>query len=143
MAETERPRAVVGVLMYRANGDVLLIRSHKWSNRWVVPGGHIEYGERMEDAVRREMAEETGIEVTEVQFVTASEGIFPPEFHERRHFIYLHFTAFAPNDTVALNDEAEEYRWVKPEEALSMDLVKTVSQFIERYLQMKLTSSHT
>lgn len=132
--EAERPRVVVGVIVWRKGGDIFLCRSHKWGDKWVVPGGHIEFGERMEDAVVREIKEETGMEVNNVQFVHIDEGIFPPEFHQKRHFIYLHFAAFTDNDAVELNDEAQEYAWTTPAQALQMDLVPSVRPFIEAFV---------
>ena len=35
----------------------------KWGNLWVVPGGHIEYGETIEEAIKREMKEETNLDI--------------------------------------------------------------------------------
>jgi len=134
MSETERPRVVVGVLAHNEDGEIFLIRSHKWGDRWVVPGGHIEFGERAEDAARREMKEETNLELTDVQFTGMMEGIFPPEFHERRHFIYLHFAARAKEGEVILNGEAQAHVWMKPDDALAnLTLVPSVARLIEEY----------
>ena len=50
---------VSGVIFNR-NKQVLLCKSPKWNDQWVIPGGHVEYGEKLEEALIREMKEETG-----------------------------------------------------------------------------------
>ena len=58
-ANKQRPTPTVGALIYNALGQVLLIRTDKWSGKWGIPGGKIEYGESSENALRREISEET------------------------------------------------------------------------------------
>jgi ADP-ribose pyrophosphatase YjhB (NUDIX family) len=56
MAQRQFPEPTVGALILGPDGRLLLMRSHKWrNNHVVVPGGRIELGERMEDALRREV----------------------------------------------------------------------------------------
>lgn len=130
----EKPHAVAGVLVYRDNGEIFLMRSRKWADKWVIPGGHVEFGEKAEDAARREIKEETGMDISDVEFSGMMDGIFPPEFHKRRHFVYLHFIARKASGEVNLNDEAEEYKWVLPQDALKLDLVASVRDMIEEYI---------
>ena len=47
------PEATVGALVVNSSGKVLIVRSSKWSDKYTVPGGHIELGERAEDAITR------------------------------------------------------------------------------------------
>ena len=51
MPEQQYPEPTVGALIFNPEGKVFLMRSHKWRGKWVLPGGHIELGERMEDAL--------------------------------------------------------------------------------------------
>ncbi len=57
--EGHPPIVTVGGLIFNAAGEVLMIRTHKWSNLWGIPGGKIKWGEASEEALRRELKEET------------------------------------------------------------------------------------
>ena len=61
--ESHPPIATVGALVFNSENEVLMIRTHKWSNLWGIPGGKIKWGETSEAALRREILEETGLEV--------------------------------------------------------------------------------
>lgn len=137
LSNNEKPSAVVGVVIYRDNGDIFLIKSRRWADKWLIPGGHIEFGEKMEDATRREVKEETGLDISNIEFFDVGEGIFPPEFHKKKHFIYLHFMAQARDNIIRLNDEAEEYLWIKPKEALELDLVESVRPLLQKYVALR------
>ena len=67
------PEPTVGALILNPQGELFLMRSHKWRDRYVIPGGHIELGERMEDALRREIKEETNLDVQAATLVGAYE----------------------------------------------------------------------
>jgi phosphoglycolate phosphatase len=122
MHETaDRPVATVGALISH-RGKLLMIRTRKWGNKWGIPGGKIERGETAEDALRREVREETGLGLGDVRFVMVQDCVDSDEFHRSAHFLLLNYTAEAEGDAVVLNEEAEEFRWVTPEEARGMDL---------------------
>ena len=59
IAESERPKAVSGAFILDENDRILLAKSYKWDNKWVVPGGHIEHGEKILDAAKREASGRT------------------------------------------------------------------------------------
>lgn len=120
--ETHPPIPTVGALIYNSDGKVLMIQTHKWSNRWGIPGGKIKTNEPSLDALRREVREETGLELRDIRFALVQDCIEPPEFYKRAHFLLLNYTAIATGTGVVLNDEAETYCWVTLDEAASMDL---------------------
>lgn len=132
--DKQAPRVCAGIIILNPKGEMLLVRSHKFKNKWIVPGGGVEWGERGEDAARREALEETGLHLTDVTFLWSEECIFPPEFHKEQHFIFLDFCAKTTETKVTLNEEAEEYRWVLPQDSLAMDLNISTKNFIEKYI---------
>ena len=119
----ELPVVTVGALIYDAGGQVLMVRTRKWSGLWGIPGGKVKYGETLEAAVRREIKEETDLDLTEVRFALVQDCIGSSEFYREAHFVLLNYTAYRQStNTVRLNDEAQEYRWVPVPEAMAMPL---------------------
>ena len=81
---------VAAPIIVNEEGKILYFKSVKWKGL-VPPGGHIEYGETMEETVIRETKEETGLEIEPIEIINFGEMIEPPEFYEPRHLIYFHF----------------------------------------------------
>jgi phosphoglycolate phosphatase-like HAD superfamily hydrolase/8-oxo-dGTP pyrophosphatase MutT (NUDIX family) len=116
------PIPTVGALIFNPQGEVLMIQTHKWSNRWGIPGGKIKTNETALDALRREVREETGLKLDDIRFELVQDCIEPPEFYKKAHFLLLNYTATAVDTRVVLNEEAEIYRWVSLAEAATLDL---------------------
>ena len=117
------PVCTVGALVFNADGEALMVRTQKWSGLWGIPGGKIKYGETSCEALRREIKEETNLEIAEIQFVLAQDCVRSREFYREAHFVLLNYTCRAAGPRgVRLNQEAQEFRWVRPEEALKMEL---------------------
>jgi nucleoside triphosphatase len=138
MTKQQYPEPTVGALIFNQQGKALLVKSDKWRNKYCVPGGHIELGETMEDALRREIKEETGLDIYNVEFALMQEFIFDEAFHEKRHFIFFDFVCKtdASENNVVLNFESQEYVWVFPGEALKLALEPYTRRLIE-HLQSK------
>ncbi|MBB5351767.1 phosphoglycolate phosphatase-like HAD superfamily hydrolase [Haloferula luteola] len=130
-----RPVATVGALIENDEGQVLMVRTHKWGHRWGIPGGKIERGENAAAALVREVREETGLEIAEPVFVMVQDCIDSDEFERREHFLLLNYLARKTSGEVCLNDEAQEFRWLTPEEALKLDLNQPTRLLIEEVLE--------
>ena len=115
--------ATVGALIFNGEGQVLMLRTHKWSGLWGIPGGKPKFGESSQDALRREIKEETNLDIDQIKFALVQDCIHSTEFYRDAHFVLLNYTCVAssPMD-VQLNDEAEEYQWLTPKEALRLPL---------------------
>jgi nucleoside triphosphatase len=136
MADQIFPAPTVGVFIFNSNGELLLLQSHKWPGRSVVPGGHVELGETLEQTVLREAKEETGLDVYDLEFICFQECIYDPAFWKPRHFIFFDYAAKTDSLDVQLNDEAESYRWVKLDETLDLPPDSYTRYAIEKYLEM-------
>lgn len=110
----DRPIVTVGAVITDPAGRVLLCRSAKWSDKWGIPGGKVQRGEPMEAALRREVREETGLELGELTFLQSLDCIDPGEFLHPAHFLLLAWSApaLAPVE-VRLNEEAQAWQWVE------------------------------
>jgi 8-oxo-dGTP diphosphatase len=107
------PRVGVGVLVVR-DGHVLLGRrlgSHG-AGTWSAPGGSLEFGESIEQCARRELLEETGLEIGPVELGPYTNDIF---LEEREHFVTLLVVARSTTGTPANlePDRCEGWSWFK------------------------------
>lgn len=113
-----------------------MVKTHKWSNLWGIPGGKIKLGESSEDALRREIREETNLTIDQIKFVLVQDCIDSREFYKPSHFVLLNYSceALEPAD-VRLNDEAEEFRWLSPEAAMQLPLNAPTRVLLSEWLK--------
>ena len=117
------PICTVGAAIFNESDQVLMVRTHKWSDLWGIPGGKTKYGEPSPAALRREVKEETNLEIGDIEFVLVQDCIHSKEFYREAHFVLLNYTCRVCGKTeVILNEEAQEFRWVSVEDALGMEL---------------------
>jgi len=137
MTEQTFPNVTVGALIFDDEGKIFLMKSPKWlGGVYTIPGGHIELGETMEKALMREIKEEVGLDVDNVEYLMTQEFIYGEAFYKRKHFIFVDFIAKAKNRDVKLdNIEATEYIWVTPEEALRINTEEYAKNMIKKYLE--------
>ncbi|MGF1463842.1 MAG: NUDIX hydrolase [Maricaulaceae bacterium] len=95
MDETRRPIAAVGVVCVRGP-EVLLVRRGRppRDQEWSIPGGKVEWGERLAEAALRELREETGVEADVKGLIDVVDGVFPapgPDAHH--HYVLIDYAA--------------------------------------------------
>ena len=119
--EKPPPIVTVGALIFDAAERALLVRTRKWSNLWGIPGGKVNWGESCLDALRREIREETSLEIKDIEFALVQDCIRSKEFYRESHFVLLNYTCrCAGEPVVRLNHEASEFRWAAIEQALEL-----------------------
>jgi nucleoside triphosphatase len=130
------PEATVGALVVNEKGEVLMVRSHKWGDKYTVPGGHIELGERAEDAIRREVKEETGLDAEPVELLIVQQAIYPNHFYKHEHYVFMDYVLNTKSLKVQLDGrELQDYVWVQPQDALKLDLEAYTRNFVVKYLE--------
>ena len=123
---------VAAALIVNKDKKVLLIKSHKWGDKYLFPGGHVELDETILEAAKREGEEETGLKLKPLYVVNIGELINDPAFHRKAHLIYFHVVCEALTDDVKLdNDELQEFFWKSPEEAVKLGPRRSIENYIK------------
>jgi len=123
-------KVVVGCFILNDKGEILLVESYKWPLKWVVMGGHIEWGESIAGAAEREAMEEVGLEVKFVRVIEVAEFIFSPDFHDQKHFVGLQSECRVIDESNPKidNDEIQEARWFPLDKAAKLDNILDVTK---------------
>jgi 8-oxo-dGTP diphosphatase len=105
------PRVGVGCIVVRPDGQVLMVQNHR--GFWSTPGGHLDFGESPAECAVRETFEETGLQVTEVEFVAITNDLLSDL---GRHYITIWMRASAAELTPVIGDRAEiaDAGWFAP-----------------------------
>ncbi|HSL59158.1 MAG TPA: NUDIX domain-containing protein [Acidimicrobiales bacterium] len=125
-----RPEVAVGAVAVDADRLLLVRRGHgPAAGEWSVPGGRVEWGETLAEAVVREVREETGLEVLCGPMLGWVERI-----GDDHHFVIIDFevTALDPDHPVA-GDDATEVRWVPFDEVPAIRLVDGLAAFLDEH----------
>ena len=123
-----RPEVAVGAVCTHADA-LLLVRRGRGpaAGEWSIPGGHVEWGETVREAVVRETREETGLEVVVDGFLGWVERIDDPYHHVILDFAV---TALDPTHPPVAGDDAAEARWVALGEISDLRLVSGLYEFL-------------
>jgi len=126
-----------GALILNENDEIFLMKSPKWDDQWLVPGGKVEKGDSMKETVRKEVKEETNLEISDIELLEVKDGGNPEDFERDTHFIFLNFVCRAESEDIKLDQrEAVDHTWIKPREALEeLNLNDSTAEFIETFLE--------
>jgi mutator protein MutT len=130
------PELIVGAVLVNAQGEILVARFSKMAGRYVIPGGHVEYGETVAEALVRETREETGLTPVNYRLLRVGERIRPPLYKDgNHHLVYLDFVVDGWVGELQLDgDELNDGLWTAPEAALDLPLTDTTRQAVESYI---------
>lgn len=133
------PKPIVGTLIVNDKGEILVVKSYKWKDMYSIPGGHVEFGESIENAVKREVKEEIGLDVDLEKILFVLEAINPKEYHKKgKHFIFLECVCKSKSSQIRLdNREMQDAMWIKPKKALNLKLTSHTRKFILEYLKRR------
>ena len=129
------PLITAGALIFNKKNKILFVKSDKWKGQYGIPAGKVHYGEKVVDGLKREIKEETGLDVYDIKFLLRQEIINPKDFFKKAHFVSLNYTCRAKNTNVRLNNEAQSCIWVKPENSLKLN--EPTRELMQYYLKQK------
>jgi len=116
------------------DGKILVVREASAYNdgtstgNYVVVGGRIEPGEHYEDALRREVKEEVGLDIEIIKPFTVDEW-FPNVKGEQWHIVAIFFECVPTSDVITLGPDHDDFKWVDPsniDEVPIMDNLRSV-----------------
>jgi 8-oxo-dGTP diphosphatase len=122
-----------------ANGRTLLIRrgSAPLEGQWSIPGGMLELGESIIEGVRRELAEETGIEVRVLELIEVFERVIPGEGGRTRyHFVILDYLCEVVSGEAKAASDVTDVAWASEEELEKYELTAIATRVIKRAFNM-------
>ena len=114
-------------------GRFLVLKRAYTNQKWDLPGGAVELPEEHETALRREIKEETSIDVKnivplEIKTVLSDDGFYT---------IFAGFTCKAESQDVRLSPEHTEYRWATPDEFIEMDATEYLKDVARKLLNKR------
>jgi 8-oxo-dGTP diphosphatase len=135
----DRPLVGVGGVVI-ADGRTLLIRrgSAPLKGHWSIPGGMLELSESIVAGVRRELAEETGLEVRVLDLIEVFERIVPGEGGRTRyHFVILDYLCEMAGGEARAGSDVTDVAWAGEEELEKYSLTAIATRVIKRAFEMK------
>jgi nucleoside triphosphatase len=126
---TKLPKVAAGAIIKHQNKIFLMKSSGKFGFEWIIPGGKVNYQERVEDCLIREIKEETNMDIYNIKFLGYRDYI-----KKDKHFIFLEFLADTDEvSKITLNYEATEYRFFSQKDLEQIDVSKPTMDLINTY----------
>lgn len=134
----EHPIIGVGAVIVQA-GRVLLVRrdTEPLRGEWSVPGGMLELGEKLRDGVRREVLEETGIEVETGEVLEVFDSIFTDALGRTQyHYVLVDYLCKPLSGEARAGSDVSDVRWVSADALAAMGLRQSIEQVVRKGLSV-------
>ncbi|HEY49365.1 MAG TPA: NUDIX domain-containing protein [Dehalococcoidia bacterium] len=115
----------VGAVIKDENERVLLVKHRPerggfWQGKWICPGGKLMLGERIEEGIKREVKEETNLEINLTAPLTTFDRIVESEGGTELHVIYINYLAEKAEGELRPNSDVGEARWASRKDILDI-----------------------
>ena len=130
---TDIPICAVGAIVLE-KAEVLLVRRNRAPalGQWSLPGGRVEWGETLREAIAREVREETGVDIEVEGLAGIAERILPDDEGKiEYHYVILDFWARPKSRDLTPGDDASEARWVPVGELNDYELTAGLYEFLQ------------
>ena len=133
----DNPIPGVGIIIYDKGKVLIIKRAYEPSaNRWSIPGGAVELGERVRDAAQREVDEELGLKVIIKDVVEVMDNIVYEEGKVKYHFVLIDFWAEIQSGSLTLSHECLDAQWIGKDELDVYDLTDGARKAIKKVLEI-------
>jgi 8-oxo-dGTP diphosphatase len=133
----DQPIVGIGVVIVRDFKIALIKRDNEPSKgKWTIPGGLVELGESVEEAVIREAKEETCLDVEEPQLIDVVGNVDLDEDDKvKYHYVIIDYLVHVKNGNIQAASDAAELRWVSFEEVEDYNLTSSFRVFFRQNRQ--------
>jgi 8-oxo-dGTP diphosphatase len=134
----DRPVVGVGAVIVRDGKALIVRRAHEpRKGEWSLPGGHLDLGESLEDAARREVKEETGLDVTLGPVIDTFDRVHrDAEGRVRYHFVIIDYVCWPDGGEAVAGSDAEAVAWVGADELDRYGVNAHAAEVIRRGLKV-------
>ncbi|MBS3123103.1 NUDIX domain-containing protein [Candidatus Woesearchaeota archaeon] len=134
----KRPKVGVGVIVIKDRKVLLGKRKNTHGEgHWSYPGGHLEFGESWEECCRREVMEETGIEIKNLRFGTLTNDVFEGE--DKHYITICMISDFASGEVKIMEPEkCEEWNWFEWHDLPQPLFLPTINQLKNNFNPFKI-----
>jgi len=134
----EVPIVAVGGVILEQSGRILLVKRGKPPDfrKWSVPGGTVEAGETLIDALKREIKEECSIEISDPELFLITERIFIEREKAKYHYLIFDFLIEKFNGEVEASSDALECKYFSFQEISSINVSSSLfklKDYLEEY----------
>ena len=117
---SENILVAVGAVIEDESGGVLLVKHKKerggyWQGKWICPGGALEFGEEIKEGIKREVKEETNLEIDLGRPLVPFDRIVKLDEQTSLHVIYIDYIAKLLGGELKADSDVGEALWVEKE----------------------------
>jgi 8-oxo-dGTP diphosphatase len=141
-----KTQVVQKAIVLNKTGHILILRRSMTDTRrplqWDLPGGMVEKGEELKASVEREISEEAGLKVTEINPIYAKSEIRTWKNRDNEktvNVVFIFYLAKTDNNKVVISFEHDKYQWCSIEEAFKQFKYHLHKELLEYVLNNKLT----
>jgi 8-oxo-dGTP diphosphatase len=115
---SEHILVAVGAVIEDDRGRILLVKHKKerggyWQGKWICPGGELEFGEEIKEGIKREVKEETNLEIELVRPLVPFDRIVKSDERTSLHVIYIDYIAKLLVGELKVSSDVGEALWVE------------------------------
>ena len=129
-----RPLVGVGVVIIK-NGEILLVKRKKDPGKglWSIPGGLVRLGEKLEDAAKREVEEETGLTVSIVKLIDVIDAIYKDQDGQiEYHYVLVDYLGEVVGGMLRPGSDVDEVKWFKLEEVHEVQVTPSFAKLFNK-----------